>query len=121
MSLSSDTLKLLGCMITPEELEAAITQNATTRVSNEEWESYYQQSLQAQKTAKERFREHKANSAMPSQAHEIQGLIAELKNEVSSEIARSEPESHTELFNQSAYSAKSATVLFGRKRSSFSM
>lgn len=121
MSLSSDTLRLLGCMITPEELEAAIAQNATARVSNDEWEQYYEQSLQAQKTAKERFRELKANSAAPSQAHEVQGLIADLKNEVSPEIFRSEPESQVELFNQSTYSAKSATVLFGRKRSSFSM
>ena len=122
MSLSSDTLRLLGCMITPEELEAAIAQNATARVSNDEWEQYYEQSLQAQKTAKERFRELKANSAAPSQAHEVQGLIVDLKKEVSPEISRSEPESHdAELFTQITYSAKSATVLFGRKRSSFSM
>jgi hypothetical protein len=127
MSLSSDTLKLLGCVTTAEELAAAIAENAATRVSSEEWEHYYRQSLQAQKTAKERFREYKANSAVPQQVSGNQELTADgagMSTALGAETNEPEAELQlelAELFSENLYSAKPATVLFGRKRSSFSM
>ncbi|MBV5336921.1 MAG: hypothetical protein J0653_02720 [Deltaproteobacteria bacterium] len=110
MSLSASTLQLLGCTITPEELEDALS---TARKANDDWEKYYLELQQVQRPLKERFREFKENS------------LAAAATSTSSIMEPTPSLSAKERFRK--YEAERVkhehpeSVLLGRKRSQFAV